>query len=611
MPEKIILRHQQAPGDIVVMTALVRDIRLQYKGEIQVDVRTPHKELWENNPYLTPMGDSDPGVQTVYVYKDRRQQQASRDGGKFHYLQAFHKDFERLTGIHVDLMFPKPNLHLSFEEVIRRPAPYRYWVVMGGGKSDFTTKHWVYSRFAEVVAGFPDKEVQFVQLGKEGKHGVNTHTQPRIDGTVDMVGQTDLRQFLWWIYHSEGVLCPVTAAMHIAAAFDKPCVVLAGGREDAFWEHYANGDDRFGSVAFGKVRQPHEYLSMIGQLPCCETKGCWKRSVTDKGPMESKCELPLITPDGQNVAQCMDMISAQAVLDAMARLSSTAETASTESELLIPAGTAPTTTMGPSTEIPRRIIGDYTDDSIYDNAAIGGGFTIYLYATGNITTLTQRCLTTLRALTTVDRYNLVLAAGNADPLLVDYLRQVAGEATVVEASGQEGAKYAMMRSLLRSPETAPRHRWFVWMDHDCWTVSAQWLYYLAETIINARSAGARLFGAPQTTQLRHALGQDDPRLWFQSADWYAGKDFRTSSGVEAANGDKIVHVNGAFFVAEAAAMLAADAPDARLLHNGGAAAISEQLHQKGFSVHAFDRTRKYVFAPSRETVSYPGPIPWY
>ena len=47
-------------------------------------------------------------------------------------------------------------------------------------------------------------------------------------------------------YHAQGMLCPVTALMHLAAAAEmkggwpknRPCVVVAGGREPMQWEAY-------------------------------------------------------------------------------------------------------------------------------------------------------------------------------------------------------------------------------------------------------------------------------------------------------------------------------------------------------------------------------------
>ena len=65
MTEKLILRNWQSPGDIVMLTAAVRDLHLAYPGRFQTDVRTPCPALWEHNPWITPMPDDEPGVRLV------------------------------------------------------------------------------------------------------------------------------------------------------------------------------------------------------------------------------------------------------------------------------------------------------------------------------------------------------------------------------------------------------------------------------------------------------------------------------------------------------------------------------------------------------------------
>ena len=47
---RLILRNFQSPGDIVMLTAAVRDLHLTYPGEFVTDVRTSCPELWESNP---------------------------------------------------------------------------------------------------------------------------------------------------------------------------------------------------------------------------------------------------------------------------------------------------------------------------------------------------------------------------------------------------------------------------------------------------------------------------------------------------------------------------------------------------------------------------------
>ena len=62
---KLILRNFQSPGDLVMLTAAVRDLHRAHPGEFLTDVRTSCPALWENNPYLTPLSDDDPDAEIV------------------------------------------------------------------------------------------------------------------------------------------------------------------------------------------------------------------------------------------------------------------------------------------------------------------------------------------------------------------------------------------------------------------------------------------------------------------------------------------------------------------------------------------------------------------
>src|SRR5665213_2165936 len=131
-------------------------------------------------------------------------------------------------------------------------------------------------------------------------------------GVVNLVGKTDTRAFIRLMHHADGVVCPVTFAMHLAAAVEtrpgrprhRPCVVIAGGREPTHWEAYPH----------------HQYLSMVGALPCCADGGCWKSRCQLVGDGDAKdrhdvCVEPVqITPD-LRIPRCMDMITPRHVID--------------------------------------------------------------------------------------------------------------------------------------------------------------------------------------------------------------------------------------------------------------------------------------------------------
>jgi hypothetical protein len=307
---KIVLEHKLAPGDEVVSTAVVRDIKLTYGEDIQIDFRNNFPSIYENNPYLTPLDEKESGVEHVVLgYKQGISLAAKK---QLHFSTYFHIDFTAKTGLPVEPLFSQPDLHLSEYELTTRPISGRYWIVMGGGKSDMTTKHWEYSRYQEVVDRLRPYGLRFVQSGAVKKG----HTHPPIDNALNIVGWGGIRQLIWQIAHAEGVICPITCAMHIAAAFNKPCVVIAGGREEPWWEAYVNSYNAFGPKA-KPITVEHKYLHTLGLLDCCAVKGCWANKLVPTKEDSRLCKLPVLSSSGQTIPKCLEMITVDHVVEAV------------------------------------------------------------------------------------------------------------------------------------------------------------------------------------------------------------------------------------------------------------------------------------------------------
>lgn len=136
-----------------------------------------------------------------------------------HLVSAFHADLQRQLGMDVPVLQPHGDLHLSDQQKESRPLPDPYWYLVAGGKLQIAAKIWTRSRFQRTVDLLHRRGIQIVQGGTQ--HPEHLHFS--LSGVVNTVGQTSLRDVLWWIRHAEGVICPPTFAMHVAAAFEKPC----------------------------------------------------------------------------------------------------------------------------------------------------------------------------------------------------------------------------------------------------------------------------------------------------------------------------------------------------------------------------------------------------
>ncbi len=301
---KLILKCGLSPGDIVMLTAAVRDLHFWHPGKFVTDVRTPCRELWENNPHITPLSENDPGVEPVecsYPLIDRA------DSAPYHCLHGFIEFLNDRLALNIKPTVFKGDIHLSAQEkawfsqiheVTREDIPF--WIVAAGGKFDVTIKWWESGRYQEVIDRFSGK-IQFVQVGNHGHH------HPKLEGVIDLRGRTNFRELVRLVYHSQGVLCSVTALMHLAAAVEtrrkhpsnRPCVVVAGGREPGHWEAYPG----------------HQFIHTNGALRCCSEGGCWKdRTVRlrDGDPRDRPERLCVDVANG--IPHCMDMITPAEVI---------------------------------------------------------------------------------------------------------------------------------------------------------------------------------------------------------------------------------------------------------------------------------------------------------
>jgi ADP-heptose:LPS heptosyltransferase len=302
--KKLILKCGLSLGDIVMLTTAVRDLHLCYPGKFATDVRTSCAQLWENSPYVTSLTEDDPEAQVLdcsYPLINRC------NDAPYHCLHGFIEFLNDRLNLAIKPTAFKGDVHLSAQEkawfsqvheLTRQNIPF--WVLAAGGKYDITIKWWSAERYQQVVDHFRGK-IQFVQVGAYGDH------HPRIKGAIDLRGQTDLRELIRLVYHSKGVLCSVTGLMHLAAAVqtkkplrgERPCVIVAGGREPAHWEAYPG----------------HQFIHNNGALPCSVRGGCWKdRTVRLRDGDERDGRDHLCVSVAEGLPRCMGMITASEVI---------------------------------------------------------------------------------------------------------------------------------------------------------------------------------------------------------------------------------------------------------------------------------------------------------
>ena len=287
-----------------MLTAAVRDLHRCHPNEFMTDVRTSCPDLWHHNPHITPLDehDSDVTVMDCHYPLIHRSNQEPR-----HFLDGFVEYLNEQLGLRIRVTAFRGDLYISqaekdwFREIEgREGTSLPFWLFASGGKFDFTAKWWAADRYQQVVDHFRGR-IQFVQVGEDHHH------HPAIDGVVDLRGQTTLRQLVRLMYHAQGSISAVSLLMHLAAAVEvkpgmplnRPCVVVAGGREPPHFTAYPH----------------HQFIHTVGALRCCDNGGCWKSRTLPLGDGDVNDRPDALCVDVVgSLPRCMDLITPQLVI---------------------------------------------------------------------------------------------------------------------------------------------------------------------------------------------------------------------------------------------------------------------------------------------------------
>jgi ADP-heptose:LPS heptosyltransferase len=281
---KLILQNRLSPGDILIMSGAIRDLKLAYNDEYLIDVRSPCNEIFLYSPRLTPLNQSDKDVETIdmqypIIHHSGYTGLHFSDGHRL-FLQEYLKHKIPKTSMRPEIFLSQDELLWTSQLSTEFGYEGKYWIVNAGVKSDYPLKWYPY--YQEVVDMLQGK-VKFVQVGH------NAHNHPALKGVLDLRGKTNLRQLFKLSYYAEGALCAVSLQMVIMQAFKKPCVVINGGREGMRWQ----------------AINDHVFLHTNGMLNCCLEDGCWKSNI-------NQC----IDKDN-DVPKCMSIIKPEMVVNAI------------------------------------------------------------------------------------------------------------------------------------------------------------------------------------------------------------------------------------------------------------------------------------------------------
>jgi hypothetical protein len=271
------------------MSAAIRSLHLTYPGQYKVDVECTAKDhLYKNNPDIIPVDRTKQARYARLEYPLFAEQNTR----PIHFMEAFCHELGRIIGKPLYCKVNRPTLVLGDDE--KTPTiEGGYAIINAGGKRDMPVK-WIGRKIGqELVDGLPN--VNFVQIGQSNE------VHPKLNGVVDMIDKTTIRELIRLVAHAKFCIGPSTLLQHIAAALQVPYVAVLAARESRSWTTYPTQID----------------LTMAGCLPCCKDSACLKTHL--EGPSGKVCLLPVF--NGEELRpKCIEGLGSKAVIEAVHRL---------------------------------------------------------------------------------------------------------------------------------------------------------------------------------------------------------------------------------------------------------------------------------------------------
>lgn len=277
--KELVFHNRQRIGDILVMTAGIRDFKNVFP-KTRISVVTTASHIWDNNPYvdctLIPTPEN-----TIKIGPSKLTNSSNRLD--WHFTNAYRMSIEGALNVHIPQGESRPDIWLTEEEYnAPRVTEKPYWIIIVGGEKGWGCKMYPFERWQEFVN--QNQDILFYQLGaKEDQFPIL-----KGDNVVDYVGKTQdkntgIRDLFKLFLNAEGSIGLVSFQMHLSGAFKKPCIVVAGAREPVSFTRYPG----------------QQYLATDGCLPCAVT-ACWHCNI-------DACS-DLVINNEEKIPKCVDMI---------------------------------------------------------------------------------------------------------------------------------------------------------------------------------------------------------------------------------------------------------------------------------------------------------------
>lgn len=294
LPKEIVFHNRQRIGDMLMFTCGVRDFKAAFP-HIRVNVISVAGHIFDYNPNIDrTLKHTD--ANTIKIGPAHLTNASNRLD--WHFTNAFRVSMEEALGVHIPQGESRPDIYFTQEEYdAPRLFEKPYWIISTTGEKSWGCKMYPFDKWQALVNSCPD--VLFVQIGT----AEDNNRRLKGENVVDYIGKTQskdqgIRDLFKLFLNAEGSIGLVSFHMHLSGALQKPCVVIAGGREPVSFTRYPG----------------HAYLSTDGMLPC-SVKACWKCDI-------DACKDIVLAPSSggtgsfEKVPKCVDIIPAAEVIAA-------------------------------------------------------------------------------------------------------------------------------------------------------------------------------------------------------------------------------------------------------------------------------------------------------
>jgi ADP-heptose:LPS heptosyltransferase len=118
----------------------------------------------------------------------------------------------------------------------QKAAPVKHILIAPGG--GFVEKCWPREDYQKLVADLARRsDVQIAIVGSQSDYELGEFIRGGSAQVANLCGKTSLRETFALVWGSDGVVCNSSMISHVAAAFDKPTVVLLGKAFDSAQRH--------------------------------------------------------------------------------------------------------------------------------------------------------------------------------------------------------------------------------------------------------------------------------------------------------------------------------------------------------------------------------------